>query len=525
MKNSNSYSTTGDDVLLLPQDFMLDELDFTSSITTLTDQTVQVFTDTDRPNYYENTSPDYHEIDRPKLWDETLYDVSSYTDDDQDDFNKTLTYWPKLDRIPSRTLYLKVTRTSYAHVRTNQHKNITVHQYPTRTSSKTLLQSQPTSIYLKEPTSGIQPSTTTRTVRTTQDYFPSTSPLSSYFPTLKEYWPLVPRYSLSEITLSKQRTWRNYFPVKIAPRRTSFMTSEREESQSVPEPMRTFYVTSNQRSDNIILAEKGFTWQHFSRTVISNEKNTILVQNESSTTESNLKKGTTNSKKLSVTKRSNVTNRDKETENDRCYSCGLSESDKDLGRLTCFEVFTSGSKLSRLRGRYKTRCKGEKFQGGCFKRFLDFDSAYTERGCRMMPPLKGTSFAASRFSKLEYLLEGVSDGCVTSPMASLVPLSRSISLYLRFHVCVCSTRYCNKSSSIRDEQDVNLLRQEGNEFLLSISGLTQDGTAPFWSHYDNKFLTLPNTGVNDDTEGFLYSLNFFFSYSLNFALYYVKPLR
>lgn len=455
MKNPNSYSTAGEDVLLLPQDFLLDELYVTSSSITLTDyqaehKTVQVVPDTevntDRPNDYENTPPDYHEIDRPRTWDETLLGVRSYTDEYEDDFNRTLTYWPKLDQMPSRTLYLKVTRTSYAHAKTYQHENRTEHQYPTRTSSKTLLTTSTT----PHPTSTKPPNTVTRTMRTTLDYFPSTSQLSSYFPTLKEYWPSVPTYSLlSGSTLSKQKTWRNYFPVKIVPKRTSIITSTPVESQSVPETTRVFYVTSYQKSDNIILGEKEFTWQLISRPVISNGNNTRLEQNEDSTTKSKLRKETTKSIKLSVTKRSNVTSTEKETKNNRCYSCGLSESDEDLGRLQCFEVFSSGSPLSRLRGRYKTRCKGEKFQGGCFKRFLDFDSAYTERGCRMMPPLKGTSFAASRFSKLEYLLEGVSDGCVSSPMASLVPLSKSISLFLRFHVCVCSTRYCNKSSDVR----------------------------------------------------------------------------
>lgn len=97
------------------------------------------------------------------------------------------------------------------------------------------------------------------------------------------------------------------------------------------------------------------------------------------------------------------------------------------------------------------------FYGGCFKRFLDVGSVYTMRGCRSWHPYKawhvwqhtdhkrGQNFAAHRYKRLEMILKKKNDYCIVSPHASLTPFARGISLYVRYHVCVCSGKYCNGS--------------------------------------------------------------------------------
>jgi hypothetical protein len=99
-----------------------------------------------------------------------------------------------------------------------------------------------------------------------------------------------------------------------------------------------------------------------------------------------------------------------------------------------------------------------KFIGGCFKRFLDVGKVYTQRGCRAQLPPKSfhssvesselRSFASHRFAKLEYpLLKTKRDMCIVSPHASLTPFNRAISLYARYHVCICNKAYCNNSNT------------------------------------------------------------------------------
>lgn len=70
---------------------------------------------------------------------------------------------------------------------------------------------------------------------------------------------------------------------------------------------------------------------------------------------------------------------------------------------------------------------------------------YTARGCRTAYPYGGGGFAAHRFRKLEMLLKGQQEACIVSPHASLTPFSRAVSLYVRYHVCVCKGKYCNKA--------------------------------------------------------------------------------
>lgn len=59
--------------------------------------------------------------------------------------------------------------------------------------------------------------------------------------------------------------------------------------------------------------------------------------------------------------------------------------------------------------------------------------------------MSSSGYASHRFRKLEFLLKGQDNACVMSPHASLTPFSRAISLYVRYHVCVCKGKYCNEA--------------------------------------------------------------------------------
>lgn len=143
-----------------------------------------------------------------------------------------------------------------------------------------------------------------------------------------------------------------------------------------------------------------------------------------------------------------------------CYGCGLNES--KIPMPYCYNTFEGNDqRFSRRRYRFKIKCiystnvtqiknkyYGPWYRGGCFKRFLDIGIEYNERGCRTRNPTRGKSFASKRLAKLEKLLENVEDGCVSSPHASLTPFSRAISIYTRYHVCVCSKKYCNSANML-----------------------------------------------------------------------------
>ncbi|XP_026741619.1 uncharacterized protein LOC113503736 [Trichoplusia ni] len=85
------------------------------------------------------------------------------------------------------------------------------------------------------------------------------------------------------------------------------------------------------------------------------------------------------------------------------------------------------------------------YTGGCFKRFLDIGELYTARGCRAPWPDWQKNLLSHRFRRLEVLLFKRPEGCISSHAASLVPFSRGISLFSRFHVCTCKRRRCNSA--------------------------------------------------------------------------------
>lgn len=162
----------------------------------------------------------------------------------------------------------------------------------------------------------------------------------------------------------------------------------------------------------------------------------------------------------------------------RCYRCGLNET--KIPMPYCYNIFTSSDhKLRSQRNRFKIKCiknseskqirntyYGPWFRGGCFKRFLDVGTEYTERGCRTFKPTKGKSFASKRFVKLESLLNEFEDGCVISPHASITPFSRAISLYARYHVCVCSQRYCNSCNKLHNLPIIQFMLQLMSIFYI-----------------------------------------------------------
>lgn len=135
-----------------------------------------------------------------------------------------------------------------------------------------------------------------------------------------------------------------------------------------------------------------------------------------------------------------------------CYECGL--TDRGIPSRNCSDAFSTidDEESLKLRWSYRTQCHAPienddlNHTGGCFLRMLDIESVYVERGCRSNPPKFGKSYASKRFAALETLLDKHKDGCVRSPVATLTPFSRSISLYVKYQACVCSTQYCNGAS-------------------------------------------------------------------------------
>lgn len=131
-----------------------------------------------------------------------------------------------------------------------------------------------------------------------------------------------------------------------------------------------------------------------------------------------------------------------------CYECGL--QNKTLGDKWCHDAFDSpDGRYYGMRRNFMKLCPGapgDKFFGGCFKRYLDVGSMYDERGCRHTVPIKGKSYASKRYWNMEKMLKNEINKCVVSPFAILTPFSRTVYLFARFHVCVCKGKLCNGSS-------------------------------------------------------------------------------
>lgn len=152
-----------------------------------------------------------------------------------------------------------------------------------------------------------------------------------------------------------------------------------------------------------------------------------------------------------------------------CYYCGF-ETERIPRSTICYNAFQSPDwRYRTLKRYYRVSCyrnpvvsgfrtvnhvvdRGYKrmyhrqwMVMGCMKRHLDIGLVYTVRGCRMWTPAWSKMYADHRWRRLEYLLQNETDACIFSPHASLTPFARGISLYARYHVCVCSKRYCNRA--------------------------------------------------------------------------------
>ncbi|KAF9406305.1 hypothetical protein HW555_013278 [Spodoptera exigua] len=162
-----------------------------------------------------------------------------------------------------------------------------------------------------------------------------------------------------------------------------------------------------------------------------------------------------------------------------CYYCSI---DEDIPRSpVCHRMFNSNEWKYRTVARYyRTVCyynwnhrnsgyvkyKWYRWQGsytypesrgltlhrmggytlGCFKRYIDISDVFSTRGCRAYWPSVEGGLVKHRMARLQVpLVDAINTTCITSPHASLTPFHRGISLWARYHVCVCKGRYCNKA--------------------------------------------------------------------------------
>lgn len=151
----------------------------------------------------------------------------------------------------------------------------------------------------------------------------------------------------------------------------------------------------------------------------------------------------------------------------QCYECGLRVTvqegipvDSDCHNIFSSPSYEDRSKIEKTKMScfyrdndtllYNGRAVYGKFSGGCYKRFLDIGTLYTERGCRTVPyGVAGYSIISPRFVRLQYLLDNTKNGCVISPFAVFTPFNRAVSLFVRYHVCVCEKDFCNKGNVIQ----------------------------------------------------------------------------
>ncbi|XP_048002150.1 uncharacterized protein LOC125238763 isoform X2 [Leguminivora glycinivorella] len=146
----------------------------------------------------------------------------------------------------------------------------------------------------------------------------------------------------------------------------------------------------------------------------------------------------------------------------KCFVCGMLQDGIPEADHVCADSFLSHS--------YRRHCKflnregwhingsggfymWGRWTGGCSLRYVDISNVYHQRTCRSIgEPALGSHYVSRRMAKLEYALRKEKDACISSPTASLVPLSRGISLFSRFHACVCSENYCNRAERLYMEE-------------------------------------------------------------------------
>ncbi|CAG4965800.1 unnamed protein product [Colias eurytheme] len=169
----------------------------------------------------------------------------------------------------------------------------------------------------------------------------------------------------------------------------------------------------------------------------------------------------------------------------KCFVCGLEEEGVPHS-APCADAFagdflplvpvdpTARAKISKYRKYCKyLNIKGYKYNetqpraifgrwtGGCGVRWIDLSGIYTQRTCRSrFQATMGKHYASKRMARLEMALLTLDNGCIVSPMATLVPLSRGVSLFARFHACVCTGSWCNRA--------IQNAQWTSNIFILSL---------------------------------------------------------
>ncbi|XP_046975054.1 uncharacterized protein LOC124541221 [Vanessa cardui] len=117
------------------------------------------------------------------------------------------------------------------------------------------------------------------------------------------------------------------------------------------------------------------------------------------------------------------------------------------GKISSFKKYCKYSNIPGYKSNFtRSRAIYGRWTGGCAVRWIDLSGIYTQRTCRSrLQPTMGKHFASKRMAKLERSLWNLDNGCIISPVATLIPLSRGISLYARFHACVCTGNWCNSA--------------------------------------------------------------------------------
>ncbi|XP_047524900.1 uncharacterized protein LOC125062787, partial [Pieris napi] len=173
----------------------------------------------------------------------------------------------------------------------------------------------------------------------------------------------------------------------------------------------------------------------------------------------------------------------------KCFVCGLEETGVPVS-APCADAFagdflpmvpvdpTARAQISKFRKyckyqntrgyRYNSsqpRAIFGRWTGGCAVRWIDLSGIYTQRTCRSRyQAIMGKHFGSKRMARLEMALMSVDNGCIVSPMATLVPLSRGVSLFARFHACVCTGSWCNGGVMLRSDIIVWLIMSVKNKY-------------------------------------------------------------
>lgn len=272
--------------------------------------------------------------------------------------------------------------------------------------------------------------------------------------------------------------WENL--VREVPELKTYLIRDKSIGKGLPFNKEIFFTTSTEEITADLEADYESSWWKEDTDVLSEPTDFDLIfdtTTENSTTITNRVPFATRWPQINQTHRVPVRrNSDqyflRKRDTISCYQCGLYESKIPKSPLCNDAFLRSGHfKYRTIRRYFRVKCRRRRFArangksvygtwyqwnrglrrirsgpfvGGCFKRYLDVGNIYTSRGCRTDPPYQGwKNFATHRLKRLEMTLRTKANGCIASPSSSLTPFARGISLFARYHVCVCNRNYCN----------------------------------------------------------------------------------